>query len=213
MLTGNTSLTTCCATLAVLPLQGVRSTILPDSFDPAAAAAAAKSAAAAAAAVDEDAGSVVCHSIGSFSSSTSGSTISDADAADTAAAANGDAAVNGISSRANGSHHHKHHSNSSSGSGLTAVALAAHASSAAPSSSKDGAGAQHQQAPAATGLGSSAVFNGSAVNLSSSDAAGGRRTGKGISVVKQLWAPHISTVSRASWLCYCCMVQAKSAQP
>jgi hypothetical protein len=35
--------------------------------------------------------------------------------------------------------------------------------------------------------------NGSAANLSSSDAAG-HRSGKGISVVKQLWAPNISTV-------------------
>jgi hypothetical protein len=95
-----------------------------------------------------------------------------------------------------GSHHHKHHSASSNGSGLTAAALAAHA--AAGSSSKVAPAEQQQpkqqQRPVPeVAVGMSSACNGSAANLSSSDAAH-RRTGKGISVVKQLWAPNISTV-------------------
>ncbi|KAF8057106.1 osbI [Scenedesmus sp. PABB004] len=159
--------------------KGVRSTVMPEPAPPAAAAATA-------AAADGDGGSVVCHSIGSFSSSSSLSDIDEA-ASDAGgrpgAAANGDAASS-ASGRSGGS-----------AARLTASALAAHAASreaAAPAPAPAPAGPAPPAAGGGAGMGAPVA---SAATLTSSDATG-HRSGRGIGVTKRLWDAAGSQVSR-----------------
>ncbi|KAF6251857.1 hypothetical protein COO60DRAFT_1704577 [Scenedesmus sp. NREL 46B-D3] len=136
-----------------------------------------------AAAVDDDAGSVGCHSIGSFST-TSSSSIHVSDAGQGAAAGEGQPASSGREASS---------SSSSPESRLTASALAVHTQEA-----EAGGVAQAAAAAAAAGQGSgggSMAALPSSAALSSSDATG-HRCGRGMSVTKKLWDVKASKVWR-----------------
>lgn len=178
------------ACAAVLPSQGVRSTIMPTlsqaAFEANAPVAAASAASAVAPAafqqlhVDDDAASLGCHSIGSFST-TSSSSLSNVEGLD------------GLGANEAGE------GNSSSGSSsssepinnrkLTVGALAAHTQKIATSLAAGGSAA----GPQPNGSAACVAAVASAATVSSSDAA--HRSGRGIRVVKKLWAAKTSQVN------------------
>jgi hypothetical protein len=181
----------------------VRSTVLPESFD---AAASSSATAAAGAAAGGDEAAVVCHSIGSFSSSTASSIADEGEEGQDAAGpgrglANGSEQrhANGTSGGASRSADVAQPASATPGGSLTADALAAHTAAAASRTQQ--APAASKQPPAANNVASSslaAAVGGcaSAATLSSSAADGaGHRSSRGITVEKRLWSPSSSTVS------------------
>jgi hypothetical protein len=124
----------------------------------------------------------VCHSIGSFSSSSSSSIVEEGQ--DGQGAGQGERALPNGAARS---------------SSLTAGSLAAHAAAGGSSGGGGAAPTKQQPQPLANGGGGGVLppvgHVGSAATVGSSEATG-HRSGAGITVEKRLWAPAISTVYR-----------------